>query len=188
MRTFIAINLDPEIKRNLTQLIDELKTRCAESRSIRWVRPEGMHLTIKFLGEIGEDKIPLIESALKRISEKYSSFSLKIKGTGYFPPKSKAPRVFWVGIEEEGILQKLQLQVEEEMERLEFPKEQRKFHPHLTLGRVKIPSHLKGILDLLETYKEKILGEMEVQKMTFFRSVLKPTGAEYSVLSEFEFK
>jgi 2'-5' RNA ligase len=188
MRTFIAINLDPEIKRGLTQLIDELKTRRTESRGIRWVRPEAMHLTLKFLGEIGEDKIPRIEGALRGISEKYSPFSLKIKGTGYFPPKSKAPRVFWVGIEEEGILERLQIQVEEEMERLGFPKEQRKFHPHLTLGRVKISSNLRGILDLLEKYKEKILGEMEVQKMTFFRSVLKPTGAEYSVLSEFEFK
>ena len=188
MRTFIAINLDPEIKRSLTQLIDELKVRSTESRSIRWVRPEGMHLTLKFLGEIGEDKIPLIESALKRTSEKYSSFSLKIKGTGYFPPKSRVPRVFWVGIEEEGTLQKLQRQLEEEMEKLGFPKEQRAFHPHLTLGRVKTSSNLRGILDLLEKYKEKILGEMEVHKMTFFRSVLKPTGAEYSVLSEFEFK
>ncbi len=188
MRTFIAINLDPEIKKALTQLIDELKIRHTESRGIRWVRPEGMHLTLKFLGEIGENQIPLIEGSLRKISEKYSPFSLKIKGTGYFPPKSKAPRVFWIGIEEEGILEKLHIQLEEEMEKLGFPKEKRKFHPHLTLGRVKTSSNLRGILDLLEQYNEKILGEMEVQKMTFFRSVLKPTGAEYSVLSEFEFK
>jgi len=188
MRTFIAINLDQEIKRALTQLIDELKVRSTESRGIRWVRQEGMHLTLKFLGEIGEDKVPRIESALRQVTEKYSPFSMRIKGTGYFPPKSKAPRVFWIGIEEEGILERLQFQVEEEMEKLGFPKEQRKFHPHLTLGRVKTSSNLRGILDLLEKYKEKTLGEMEVKKMTFFRSVLKPTGAEYSVLSESEFK
>lgn len=125
---------------------------------------------------------------MRLVSEKYSPFSLKIKGTGYFPPKSKAPRVIWVGIEEEGILGQLQFQVEEEMEKLGFPKEQRKFHPHLTLGRVKTFSNLRGTLDLLEKYKDKTLGEMEVKKMTLFRSVLKPTGAEYSALSEFEFK
>ena len=68
MRTFIAINLDQEIKRALIQLIDELKVRSTESRGIRWVRPEGMHLTLKFLGEIEEDKVPRIESALRQVT------------------------------------------------------------------------------------------------------------------------
>lgn len=188
MRTFIAIKLDQDIKRGLSQLIEELRIRCTEGRGIKWVKPEGMHLTLKFLGEIEEDRLPHIETALKRISEQHTPFSLRVKGTGCFPPKSKVPRVLWVGIEEGGVLERLQIQIEEEMERIGFPKEHRRFHPHLTLGRVKVASNLGETLNLLEKYQDKTFGEMEVTHLTFYRSVLKPTGAEYSVLSEAEFK
>jgi len=188
LRTFIAINLDQEIKRSLSQFVGELKARSPERRGIRWVRPEGMHLTLKFLGEIDEEKIPRIESILKRISEKFEPFPLKIKGTGSFPPKSKTPRVLWVAIEEVEGLMRLQSNMEEEMESLGFPKERRTFHPHLTLGRVKSFSDIKETLDFFEKNRDKNFGEMEAKKITFFRSVLKPTGAEYSVLSEFELK
>ena len=188
MRTFIAINLNQDIKRSLFQFIGELKKCSSERRGIRWVRPGGMHLTLKFLGDIDEGKVPQIENILKRISEKYKPISLRINGTGYFPPKSKTPKVLWVAIEEVEDLKRLQSDVEEAMESLGFPKERRTFHPHLTLGRVKAISDIKETLHFLEKHRDKNFGEMEVKKITFFRSVLKPTGAEYSVLSEFELK
>jgi 2'-5' RNA ligase len=188
LRTFIAINLDQEIKRSLSQFVSELKARSPERRGIKWVRPEGMHLTLKFLGEINEEKVPWIERVLKRISEKYEPFPLRVKGTGYFPPKSKTPRVLWVAVEEVESLKRLQSDMEEEMETLGFPKERRTFHPHLTLGRVKTSSDIKETLQFFEKHRDKNFGEMEAQKITFFRSVLKPSGAEYSVLSEFELK
>ncbi|UCE22078.1 MAG: RNA 2',3'-cyclic phosphodiesterase [Candidatus Aminicenantes bacterium] len=188
MRTFIAINLDQEIKKALLQFVTELDACNPEGRGIRWVRPEGMHLTLKFLGEIGEEKVPVIESALKGISEKHVPFPLRVKGTGSFPPKSKTPRVLWVAIEEVENLKRLQFDMEKEMEGLGFPRERRTFHPHLTLGRVKTFSGIKETLVFLEKHREKNFGEMEAKKITFFRSILKPTGAEYSVLSEFELK
>lgn len=188
MRTFIAINLDPEIKNALSRFIGELQASSPESRGIKWVRPEGMHLTLKFLGEISEEKVSQIESVLKRISEKHKFFPLRIRGTGSFPPKSKSPRVLWVSIEEVEDLKRLQSDMEEEMERLGFPKERRTFHPHLTLGRVKTFSGIKETLNFFEKHRDKNFGEMEAKKITFFRSVLKPTGAEYSVLSEFKLK
>lgn len=147
-----------------------------------------MHLTLKFLGEIDEEKIPQIESILKRISETFKPFPLRLKGTGYFPPKSKTPRVLWAAIEEVEDLKRLQSDIEEEMESIGFPKERRTFHPHLTLGRVKTSFDIQETLHFLEKHRDKNFGEMEAKKVTFFRSVLKPTGAEYSVLSEFEFK
>jgi 2'-5' RNA ligase len=188
LRTFIAINLDQEIKIALSQLVSELKARSPEKRGIRWVKQEGMHLTLKFLGEINEEKVSQIKSILKQISEKYKPFPLRVKGTGTFPPKSKVPRVLWVAIEEVEDLKRLQSNIEEEMESIGFPKERRTFHPHLTLGRVKTFSDIKETLYYLEKHRDKNFGEMEAKKITFFRSVLKPTGAEYSVLSEFEFK
>jgi 2'-5' RNA ligase len=188
VRTFIAIDLSQEIKKVLSQLIEELDEMDKEHKKIRWIKKEGMHLTIKFLGDIGNEKIPEIEKTLKNISEKFESFVLKLKGTGTFPPRSKNPRVLWIGIKEEETLKLLQHQMEADLEKLGFPRESRKFHPHLTLGRVKVFSNFRQILLLLEKYRERIFGEMKVEKITFFQSKLKPTGAEYSILSEFELK
>ncbi len=185
MRTFIAINLSPEIKKTLSLLIGELDKG---SRNIKWIRQEGMHLTLKFLGEIGRERVPEIEDVLIRISKNYEPFVLKFKGTGSFPPGKKNPRVLWVGIEEGETLRALQSQLEGELEKLGFPKEKRKFHAHLTLGRVKSFFNLRETLSLLEKYRERNFGEMEAEKITFFQSILKTAGAEYSVLSEFEFK
>ena len=188
MRTFIAIDLRQELKNILLRLIEELDEMDKEHNKIRWIKKEGMHLTIKFLGNIENEKIPEIEKALKNILEKFESFVLRLKGTGTFPPGSKNPRVLWVGIEEEETLKALQYQIEAELEKLGFPRENRKFQPHLTLGRVKVFSNFRQTLLLLEKYRERIFGEMKVEKITFFQSKLKPTGAEYSILSEFELK
>lgn len=185
MRTFIAIDFEEEIKKKLYFLLLELDK---VSQNIKWVKKEGMHLTLKFLGEIEEEKIPKIEAVLNAISKMCSPFPLRLKGTGTFPPGKKNPRVIWIGIEGGQTLKELQAQLEEELEKLDFPREKREFHPHLTLGRVKIQSHLGGVLSQLEREKETTFGEMKVNKITFFQSILKPTGAEYKVLSEFELK
>lgn len=185
MRTFIAIDFEEEIKKKLYFLLLELDK---VSQNIKWVKKEGMHLTLKFLGEIEEEKIPKIEAVLSTISKMYSPFPLRLKGTGTFPPGKKNPRVIWIGIEGGQTLKELQAQLEEELEKLDFPREKREFHPHLTLGRVKIQSHLGGVLSQLEREKETTFGEMKVNKITFFQSILKPTGAEYKALSEFELK
>jgi 2'-5' RNA ligase len=185
MRTFIAIDLDPEIKKTLSLLVDDLDKG---HKNIRWVKPEGMHLTLKFLGEIGREKVTEIENILKIVSIKYRPFLLKFKGTGSFPPGMKNPRVLWVGIEEEETLRALQAQLEGELEKLGFPRERRHFHAHLTLGRVKSISNLKETLSLLEKYRDRNFGEMKAEKISFIQSTLKPTGAEYSTLSEFELK
>lgn len=185
MRTFIAIDLEPEIKKTLSALIDEVDKG---HKNIRWVRREGMHLTLKFLGEIGGEKVPEIENVLKTISKEYDSFSLKFKGIGSFPPGMKNPRVLWIGIEEEETLTALQALLEGELEKLGFPRERRKFHAHLTLGRVKSLFNIKETLSLLEKYRDRNFGEMKAAKISFIQSTLKPTGAEYSILSEFELK
>ncbi len=185
MRTFIAIDLEPEIKKTLSVLIGELDKG---HKNVRWVKREGMHLTLKFLGEISGDKVPEIEDILKAISKKFEIFPLKFKGTGSFPPGMKNPRVLWVGTEEEETLAALQALLEEELEKLGFPRERRKYHAHLTLGRVKSLFNIQETVSLLEKYRDRNFGEMKVKKISFIQSTLKPTGAEYSILSEFELK
>jgi 2'-5' RNA ligase len=181
MRTFIAIDFDKEIKDTISALIQKWDTG---DRNIRWVKTQGMHLTLKFLGDITEDRIKEVKSVLADISKDYPSFRLSLKGTGAFPPGARYPRVIWIGIEMTKTLQNIQTRLENELHKIQFPKEQRKFHPHLTLGRVKGTQNLGVILRSLDQHKETDFGEMTVNKITLFKSTLKPTGAEYTILSE----
>jgi len=185
MRSFIAIDLDKEIKKTLIVLIEKL---AREKQNIKWVRQTGMHLTLKFLGEIKEEKISEIENISRNVTRNYRPFSLKIKSTGYFPHEKRNPRVLWTGIEADESLISLQKQLEEELEKIGFPREKRKFHPHLTLGRVKSTSFLQETIQELEKYKESVFGEMTVRKIIFFQSILKYSGAEYKIISEFLLK
>lgn len=181
MRTFVAIELDKIIKDSLSALIRELDTA---GRSIRWVKSHGMHLTLKFLGDISRDKITEVESVLGNIAKDYPAFPLSLAGTGTFPPGARVPRIVWVGIGESETLRMIQTRVENELQKIHFPREKRKYHPHLTLGRVRGPHNLETVLKTLSQYKEADFGGMTVNKITLFKSTLKPTGAEYTVLSE----
>ncbi len=185
MRTFIAIDLDNEIKNNLSQLISRLK-KC--STNIKWIKQQGMHLTLKFLGEIPPDKVSEVESLLRKVAEKHSHFLLKFKGTGTFPEGNKRPRILWLGIEYNENLKIFQSELESELEKIHFPRENRKFHPHLTLGRVKSHQDLSLTFSELAKDREKDFGEMIVKKITLFKSTLKPSGAEYTIISEHELK
>jgi 2'-5' RNA ligase len=182
MRTFIAIELDKTIKDTLSALIQKLDKG---GRNIRWVKPQGMHLTLKFLGEVSEDKITEVKSVLGSIAKDYSRFPLSLKGTGTFPPAARVPRVVWIGIEKNEFLQNIHARVENELQNIRFPKEKNKYHPHLTLGRVKGPQNIETVMETLNQYKEAEFGGMTVNKITLFQSTLKPTGAEYTILSEF---
>jgi 2'-5' RNA ligase len=182
MRTFIAIDLDPELKRTLQDLILKLKRTEAD---VRWVNSQGMHLTLKFLGEIGEDRVPAVVSVLRGAAAGSTILPLLLQGTGTFPG-GKSPRVIWAGFKEEPGLLALQRSVEDGLELEGFPREEREFHPHLTIGRVKSPHRIREALLELEKYREARFGEMTARKLTLLESVLKPQGAEYRAVSEFE--
>ena len=182
MRMFIAIDLDPEIKTSLSDLLRRL--RRLAPKNISWIREPGMHLTLKFLGEVEEARIPSIQVHMNEAAAASPAFSLKFRGTGAFPPQAKTPRVLWIGTEEQPAIMSLAERLAAVMEESGFEREDRPFRPHLTLGRVR---HGQGIHDAvaeLEKHRETVFGEMTVRRITLFRSVLKPTGAEYSVLGE----
>lgn len=184
MRTFIAIDLDKTLKETLEGLICRFRRQGGD---IRWVKPEGMHLTLKFLGEIGEETVAKVMSSLGVVASRHKPFRLIFRGTGTFPPGHKA-RVLWVGIEESPDLKALQEDLEREMERLGFPGEERGFHPHMTLGRVKASLGLQPLLQEFGKEAATIFGETEAACLTFFQSTLKPTGAEYSILGEYRLR
>ncbi|MBT7290620.1 MAG: RNA 2',3'-cyclic phosphodiesterase [Chloroflexi bacterium] len=135
LRCFIAIELPQQIKIVLSQL--QILLGKERDNSIKWVNPNNIHLTLKFLGSINSDSIPLITDAMKSCIKTTSPFSLSIGDTGAFP-NTQSPRVSWVGLKgDSGALLKLQKQLDQVLSEIGFAPETREFSPHLTLGRIR---------------------------------------------------
>lgn len=177
MRTFIAIELSDAVRDTLLGFLREIRHFDAP---VRWIRPEGMHLTLKFLGEVPFDKVAAIRSILDDVTALHTSFSLEFSGTGTFPSNTRAPRVIWAGITRSQPMEALYKDLEDGLETIGFSRERRRFHPHLTLGRVKAPRNLEALLDFLHRNDRASFGTMQAGSVILFKSVLKPTGAEYS--------
>jgi 2'-5' RNA ligase len=182
MRTFIAFDLDPEIKLRLSDLLRRLRWR--GPKGVSWARESGLHITLKFLGEIDEAWVVRVEKAMTAAAAAVPAFALHVRGTGAFPPPPRPPRVLWVGTDEPSAVIDLQAKLEAGLESLGFDPESRPFHPHLTLGRVKSASGLRDAVAELERLQEAEFGEMTVRKITLYQSTLRPDGAVYSVLAE----
>ncbi len=145
---------------------------------MRWVRRESLHLTLKFLGEVPEKRIPEIEKVLSEAGSITGPFEIGLRGTGVFPSYSR-PRVLWVGIKENGHLSELQRAVEDKLSEEGFPKEDRPFHPHITIGRVKSQRGIKKVLEEIRRYKELDFGKIYVNEFVLMESLLLPDGARY---------
>jgi len=176
IRTFIAVDLPGQVKDRIEEIVLPLRPL---SRSIRWVRPEGLHLTLKFLGEIPEEQLPAIFTALETALCGRSSFHFRLSGLGGFP-NLRRPRVLWIGIREGGEpLRELAGAVEKALVPCGFPPEKRPFSPHLTIGRVRSPRDLQAVLERLPDI-EYASGPITAGTVKVMKSQLKPTGAEYS--------
>jgi 2'-5' RNA ligase len=174
MRAFIAIDLPESIQAALGRQQAAFRAACPDAR---WTRPEGIHLTLKFLGEISDDQVRQVTEALASLAPP-EKFSIEVKGFGFFPDPRR-PRVFWVGLEAPPALGELARRVEDCMERLGFAREDHPFTPHLTLARFKVPRPQPAFQALLERHKETTLGGFEVSEFFLFESKLSPHGAEY---------
>src|SRR5712692_9849708 len=134
MRLFVALEIPSTVRKNLAELLKSLR---AVSPQTRWVRPENLHVTLKFIGEVPEAKLADIRSALAgTLSDQ--PVTLDFRGLGFFP-NEKHPRVFWAGIETSPNLKTLAEDIDKATEKLGIPREQRSFSPHLTLARFEPP-------------------------------------------------
>lgn len=181
-RSFFAIELSAEIAGGVRRIQGALRERAT---GVRWVRPEGIHLTLKFLGEVEPDRIETIMHKAEETVRNLGSFAVEIRGGGEFP-SAQNPRVIWIGVEDpSGRLTRLQARVETGMAELGFTHEKRGYTPHLTVGRVRSGKGRKTVAKALDAIRGSDLGEMEVREVILFRSHLKPTGAEYTKLGSF---
>ncbi len=180
MRTFIAIELPDEIKKEIEQVQAPLKKSDAH---VSWVKPKNIHVTLKFLGEVPEDKINEVFSATERAVKGTKKFTMSLKGTGAFP-NVKRPRVIWVGAgsgEEE--LSRMAKEIEQEMEEIGFPREKRGFSAHFTIGRVKSPKNIEKLMQLLQA-SDFQTEKIEVNEVVVMKSQLHPAGAIYTPLQK----
>ena len=184
IRSFIAIELPEEVRGGLARLRNELKRN--EHKFVKWVNPDGLHLTLKFLGNIPSKRVTEIINVIEEVTQGVSAFHLEISGLGAFPGL-KQVRVFWVGIGGEvDKLSKLQQNIDSALASLAFPKEERPFLPHLTLARIRqgaSPSERRSFGELVDStiFEEKY--PVEVEAVNLMKSQLTPAGAIYTRLS-----
>lgn len=191
MRAFIAIDLPENIRESLTRKLNDFRStlvragqiKSHRNSSIRWSRPEGIHLTLKFLGEITDAQMMEISRTLSAL-EPFEKFTIEVKGFGFFPGPAR-PRVFWAGVEAPPVLNQLAGQIERKMEELGFAREHREFNPHLTLARFTNPQTAPVLCAMAEEQKDLSLGRFEVSDFFLFESKLSPEGSKYQKVIRF---
>ena len=180
MRAFIAIDLPLEIHNELARW---QATFGGLSADARWTRPQGLHLTLKFLGEIADAQVGEVTQALATLGS-IATFPVEIKGFGFFPD-ARRPRVFWAGVVAPPELAQLARRVEDTLENIGFPREQRAYSPHLTLARFREPRPEPALRDAVEKQPAITLGRFDVTEFFLYESKLNPRGAEYRKIARF---
>lgn len=177
MRLFIAINLPPDLRQRLWDAAEPLRSA---GYPVRWVAPDGVHLTLKFLGEVRPEREPQVASAIDLAIQGAKPFTLPVSGFGAFPSLGR-PRVVWAGCEPVPALELLQHRVEQEMEQLGFPLEGRSFHPHLTLGRAQPEGRGGSFRDLEDRVSALDFADAAtVESVDLMESHLGREGAHYT--------
>jgi 2'-5' RNA ligase len=184
IRSFVAVSISEEIRELAGAFMETLRGKV---HGVKWVRPENLHLTLKFLGAVPEVQLPDLRAALDGAAGRHRPFKLGFGGAGVFPPRGR-PRVVWIDLSAgAGEMAALQADVEAGLAPLGFPPEKRPFSPHLTIGRVRELGDPFALTSALAAAGEMSWGECVVDRVHLMRSDLFPTGPRYSILQEVRF-
>ncbi len=176
-RIFISVDISEDAKKLAGEHISKLKELGIEVR-VGWIKPEKMHLTLRFLGDIDDKRLAKVNNTVARVANLTSSFQLTLKHTGVFPNKRR-PKVLWLGIQDdEGGLQNVFNELNKGLEAAGFQREDRKFKPHLTIARLREPNRSKALADRHLTLDFAPV-EFEVSAITVYESRLGPDGSRY---------
>ncbi|MDF7825891.1 RNA 2',3'-cyclic phosphodiesterase [Pontiellaceae bacterium B12227] len=178
LRAFIAIEIESEIRARLSEFQQKLKQTDAD---VRWVKPENIHLTLAFLGNIPASILQPLETALREKFQSLEPFRIDIQGTGVFGRRNR-PSVVWAGIQETPALMELQQCVVDALGMVPVDYHDNRFRPHLTLGRFKSLDQLDELFQTLEKEAKAPFGTQEVKAVQIIQSELLPDGAKYTVL------
>jgi 2'-5' RNA ligase len=188
MRVFIAIDIDEQILRALKDLQSQLQDKAdIRKGDVKWVRPEVMHLTLKFLGEIKDNQIVEVCRIVEAAASRHSRFDLDVESVGHFGGRSA--RVLWVGTGEGNKrLKQLQEDIEEQLAKAGWPKENREFSGHLTLCRIRNTKAGFKMAEISRAYKEYEIGTTPVDSVVVYQSQLTPSGPIYTALGTYKLK
>jgi 2'-5' RNA ligase len=180
LRTFVAVEMDPAIRKAAQRLIEKFR---ATGAGVSWGVAENMHLTLKFLGDVGVGDVPRVCQAVREAAAGVAPFGLQVCGAGAFPNLSR-PRVIWLGAGEgQEPMAALAERIESALKELGFPREGRRFQAHLTLGRVRRGGpEIAALAGLVQQHAAVEIGQTPVEEVVVFSSQLKPTGAVYEAL------
>jgi len=179
VRAFIAIAVPESVLRSCEELMARLKGLNLQGR---FAKTRSIHLTLQFLGNIDEDQIAGIARVLEQAGKEVAPFDLEMGQSGVFPHLAN-PRVVWIGVEPVDAIMNLQSKIQQGLEPLGFPEENRDFHAHLTLLRLKSRKNLGGLREYLQAEGPRLqAGVIKAEEIHLYQSILKPEGAEYRKL------
>ena len=186
MRVFIAIDIGEEIRAALRDLQQQLQSKVDIKKSdVKWVQPKNIHLTLKFLGEIEDEKVVEVCSITQDVAGRHKSFELDVECVGSFGGRSA--RVLWVGVGQgSDDLLRLQENLDQQLTSAGWPQETRKFTGHLTLCRVRNPKAGIKLAQTSEAYGDFKLGTISADSVCVYQSQLRPTGPIYTVLGDYK--
>jgi 2'-5' RNA ligase len=180
MRVFVAIPLPSELRSKLLAVQQEFRQIPMDAT---WVREDGFHVTLKFLGEVQAERLDDIVAAMLETIYRHRPFVVTLREVGVFPNESQ-PRVLWVGLRDEaGVLGHLQRDLEASLARKGFPYDVRSYNPHLTLARLKNLKYRSEFSRSLHRHRDHEIGHFEVNHLELLESRLHPTGARYSMIN-----
>ncbi|HVK75683.1 MAG TPA: RNA 2',3'-cyclic phosphodiesterase [Kofleriaceae bacterium] len=179
MRLFVGIPVAPAVAGELAATCESLARRATSQQvPLRWLAPATYHVTLKYLGWTRPEVVPAVHEAIVRATAGHQPFRFRAARLGAFARPAKAT-VVWAGVDDPGALGALAEALDRELSALGFPREQRSFHPHVTLGRLREPADVGGVL---LPFSEQVFSETRVEFATLFESLTKPTGSEYRVV------
>jgi len=180
MRVFIGIKLSDHVHEEIEKFLKPFKK---SSTPIRWVKPENVHLTLKFIGEIPEEKYRQIARCLGEIQFNTGPFQLKLSGCGKFG-RGDTLNILWIGVNTGNALKEIYNRIENSLAKIHIEKENRPFKAHITVGRNKKNYNFKNFFQLMEEKSHQPITEFTVSGFQIFESKLKPEGPMYKILKE----
>ena len=172
MRAFIAI--DVGMQKKMEEIYEKLK---ATGARLKMVEPKNIHLTLKFLGEIDREMVGKIKGCMEDVAADVKPFNAKLSGMGVFPSRGNI-RVIWIGFSDEGQAEKMARQIDEKLSALGFKRE-KNYKPHVTIARMKSGEKKEKVLEIIDTYRDEIFGEIECREIKLKKSTLTPEGPIY---------
>jgi RNA 2',3'-cyclic 3'-phosphodiesterase len=182
MRLFVAFDLTDSIREAVAQFLGRLRRACPQAR---WMRPENMHITVKFIGWVPDEQLAEFRAALEQVHSPQPA-RLEFRGTGFFPTE-KRPRVLWIGVQHSPNVAEIAAELDRRFLSLGVEAEKRDFHPHLTLARFATPAGLDPLRAAIRDAGEVNFGFLCANLLHLYQSQLRPGGAEYTRLASFDF-